>query len=102
LAKDEFFAELREKGVEHLGQVKTAILEKGGSMSVIYYPNSDIKPGLPIYPNLYNLHTAVAPAAVLYACAFCGWVAHLQPGRHHCSRCRHNEWVKTITTKRVN
>lgn len=102
LAKDEFFAELREKGVEHLGQVKTAILETSGNMSVLYYPNDDVKPGLPIFPKLYNRHITVIPAANLYACAFCGWVASLQPGRHHCSRCRHHAWVKPIDTKRAN
>src|SRR5690606_24389185 len=34
LSIDEFFAELRDKGVEHLGQVRAAILETNGSMSV--------------------------------------------------------------------
>lgn len=102
LAKDEFFAELRELGVEHLGQVKTAILETSGNMSILYYSNDEVKPGLPIYPKIYNLRTAVVPTAGQYACAFCGWVAHLQPGRHRCSRCRHHEWVRTIATKRIN
>lgn len=102
LSKDEFFAELREKGVEHLGQVKTAILETNGNMSVFYYPNEKVKPGLPILPKIYNQRTARVDNTGLYACAYCGEVKQLVSGRHTCARCRHSEWVKAQASKRTN
>src|SRR5690606_21962988 len=84
LSKDEFFAELRDKGVEHLGQVRAAILETNGSMSVFYYPENEVKYGLPILPNAYRKHTAVISHSGLYACIYCGTLAQLPPGRHRC------------------
>lgn len=101
LSKDEFFAELREKGVEHLGQVKTAILETSGTMSVFYYPDDEVKPGLPILPKAYDQHHAHVTEAGLYACAYCGTVSRLPPGRHKCKRCSHHGWAKAIASKRI-
>lgn len=101
LSKDEFFAELREKGVEHLGQVKTAILETNGNMSVFYYPNEQTRPGLPILPKIYGRHTAQLSEAGLYACAYCGKVVRLTKGKHRCTRCQHHEWVKAQRSKRT-
>lgn len=36
ITHDEFFMELRQEGVEHLGQVRLAILEVNGSISVYF------------------------------------------------------------------
>ena len=102
LSKYEFFAELREKGVEHLGQVKVAILETDGSLSVFFFPDGELKHGLPILPKAYNKNTAVITEEDLYACIYCGMVHRLQTGRHECKRCHHHEWVKAINTKRVS
>ncbi len=102
LSKDEFFAELREKGVEHLGQVKTAILETNGNMSVFYYPNEEVKPGLPILPKIYSQRTARIDKTGVYACAYCGRVARLSSGQHNCARCRHNEWIEAQKSKRTD
>ncbi|GGH04337.1 DUF421 domain-containing protein [Parapedobacter pyrenivorans] len=102
LSKYEFFAELREKGVEHLGQVRVAILETDGSISVFFFPNEEVKHGLPILPKAYNKNTAVITDEDLYACIYCGTVHRLQTGRHECKRCQHHEWVKAIDTKRIN
>ncbi len=101
LSKDEFFAELREKGVEHLGQVRIAILETDGNVSVFFYPPDEIKPGLPILPHLYDEHSDVIVQEGLYACIFCGTLHGLQPGHHRCKRCDHHEWVMAISTNRV-
>ncbi|HKO80730.1 MAG TPA: YetF domain-containing protein, partial [Chitinophagaceae bacterium] len=50
LGQDEFFSELRLKGVSHLGQVESAIIETTGGISVFFYPDDEIKYGLPILP----------------------------------------------------
>jgi len=102
LSKYEFFAELREKGVEHLGQVKAAILETEGSISVFFFPDEEVKPGLPILPNEYNRNTDTIAEEGRYACIFCGTLRQLGTGRHRCSRCGHHEWVKAVDTKRVS
>lgn len=102
LSKEEFFAELREKGVEHLGQVRAAILETGGSLSVFFYANDDVKYGLPILPRVYNKHSDTIVEEGLYACVICGTLERLEAGRHRCKRCQHHEWVKAINTKRVS
>lgn len=101
LSIDEFFAELRDKGVEHLGQVRTAILETNGSMSVFFYPEDEIRYGLPILPNVYRKHVRVITQQGLYACIYCGTLRQLPPGQHSCNRCNHHEWVQAINTKRI-
>lgn len=102
LSKQEFFAELREKGVEHLGQVRVAILETDGSLSVFFYANDEVKYGLPILPHAYDKHSDTIVEEGLYACVVCGTLAQLEAGRHRCKRCQHHEWVKAINTKRVS
>ncbi|PPZ94378.1 DUF421 domain-containing protein [Acinetobacter ursingii] len=39
---DEFFAEMRQKKIEHLGQVKIALLETDGCLSVIPYSKENL------------------------------------------------------------
>lgn len=51
----EFFMELRLNGVEQLGQVKLAILETNGQISVYFFADEDVKPGLSILPK--HLHS---------------------------------------------
>ncbi|RZM18857.1 MAG: DUF421 domain-containing protein, partial [Pedobacter sp.] len=43
LGEDEFFAELRMKGVSQLGQVEEAIVESNGSISVFYFEDEEVK-----------------------------------------------------------
>ena len=42
----EFFMELRLNSVEQLGQVRLAIMETNGQISVYYYSDDEVKPGL--------------------------------------------------------
>lgn len=46
----EFFMELRVNSVEQLGQVRLAILETNGQISVFYYPDEEVRAGLSILP----------------------------------------------------
>ena len=102
LSKQEFFAELRGSGVEHLGQVRAAILETDGNVSVFFHSDEDVKYGLPILPHAYNQYTDKIDDAGLYACIVCGALEQLEAGRHRCPRCDHHEWVKAINSKRVS
>lgn len=100
LAQDEFFAELRLQSVEHLGQVRYAFLETNGEVSVFFFSDDDIKPGLPIIPPLFNEKSEIIAEEAIHACAFCGNTDYLTPGVATCNRCDGTEWVKAIETKR--
>jgi len=102
LSKDEFFGGLRVENVEHLGQVKTAIIENTGDLSLIYYPNEDVQPGLPIFPALLEKKTSSILHNDYYACYQCGRIKSLSPGKNCCSSCECKEWVKTIKTLRIS
>ena len=101
LAKDEFFAELRSKSIEHLGQVKNAYIETNGAISVYFYEEEDIKYGLPIRPQLFNLKSTSIPKSGIYACTFCANTQELEPTHANCSVCGKDEWVEAINTRRV-
>ena len=67
LAQDEFFSELRMKSIEHLGQVKNAFMETSGEISVFYYEDHDVQPGLPILPFLFKLKSKSIPIEGIYS-----------------------------------
>lgn len=71
LSLDEFFTELRSKGIEHLGQVRKAYMETTGDVSVYYFEDRDVMPGLPINPELFGKKSTVIAHAGCYACTLC-------------------------------
>ena len=103
LGQDEFFMELREGGVEHLGQVRRAYLESSGSVSVFFYEDAQVRPGLPVLPDLFIKKSARIDKAGSYACSFCGCVEPFvsQQTAKICPCCQHSEWVLALETRRV-
>jgi len=102
LAKDEFFADLRQQGISHLGQIEITILETSGSLSVYFYPDDAVKFGLPILPDLFEKKIKIINAKDHYACSFCGAVEQIEVmGKHSCKRCKNEEWLKAIDRRRV-
>lgn len=101
LAQDEFFAELRLKSVEHLGQVRNAYVETNGAVSIYFYEEKYIKYGLPIRPQLFDLKSTNIPKSGIYACTFCANTQKLEPTKGTCTVCGRNEWVEAINTHRV-
>ena len=99
LSQDEFFAELRLKSVEHLGQVRNAIVETSGSISLLFYAENEVRPGLPLYPDLYLKKDVKISDPGLHACAYCGHTEEVKSPRC-CSICKRNEWVRAINTIR--
>jgi uncharacterized membrane protein YcaP (DUF421 family) len=100
LAQDEFFSELRLRSVEHLGQIKNAYLEPSGEISVFFYDNHEVAPGLPLLPDLYRKKSKIIVKAGLYACTFCGHTEEIQEGTTHCTECGKDTWVLAIKTLR--
>jgi len=101
LAQDEFFAELRLKSIEHLGQVRNAYMETNGAISVFFYEDQDIKYGLPISPQLFALKNTNIARSGIYACTFCANTQTLEPIKGTCTVCGRNEWVMAIKSRRI-
>lgn len=103
LAQDEFFAELRQYSISHLGQVKLAIIETSGSVSVFFYPENEVKYGLPILPQQFCKKQKELKEEGHYSCSFCGYTAHFQPMKIlQCKKCEKDTWVKSSRNLRIN
>ncbi len=102
LAQDEFFTELRIKSIEHLGQIKNAYMETSGDISVFYYPENEVKFGLPITPKLFKEKSKNILKDGNYACTFCGHIAAQKTGVASCTICNKKEWVEAINTLRIS
>ena len=101
LAQDEFFTELRLKNVEHLGQVRKAYLETSGDISVFFYADDDVKPGLPIVPELFNKQASRIVKPGLYCCCKCEELCEISTDGHSCPVCKGTKWIQPIKTKRI-
>lgn len=100
LSKDEFFMELRLRGVFHLGQVEYAILETTGEVSVYFFDQNKIKYGSPILPDSLNKPIKTFEADTFYSCTFCGHTEKRTIEESFlCSHCNKNEWVKASNRK---
>jgi uncharacterized membrane protein YcaP (DUF421 family) len=103
LGEDEFFAELRLKGISQLGQIEKAIEEISGEISVFYYEDKDIKHGLPIMPNSLEKTFKSFPEKTHYSCTFCGYTEEFNSGKQSiCKICKHDEWVRSSNKKRIS
>ena len=102
LSKDEFFGELRVLNVEHLGQVKTVLIETSGTLSVLFYADEQVKMGLPIFPDPLKTKEKKVVGTGPFACFECGKVEHAISGTHECTECSCNEWVVPINSKRIS
>lgn len=103
LGEDEFFAELRLKGVSHLGQIEKAIEEISGEISVFYYEDKDVKYGLPIMPNSLDKALKTFGRNSHYSCTFCGYTQEfLTHEKSTCKVCGKDEWVESSNKKRIS
>ena len=98
---DEFFAEMRQQNTEHLGQIRTALLETDGKFSILFYEADHVKYGLPLFPKACQVVKQVLPETH-YACIYCGFVDMLSNAQQQCTRCKCCEWIKALNTKRTN
>lgn len=102
LAYDEFFSEMRQQSIAHLGQVESVILETSGNLSIYYFSDEQVKYGLPILPELFDDCHKTINTPGIYACAYCGNVEELTPSpKHTCKKCQHQSWVKAINRLRI-
>ena len=102
MSHDEFFAEMRQQGVEHLGQVRTGLLETDGNFSLLLYPPEDTCYGLPLFPKQYQAAKQIE-SQTYYACMYCGHVDFISDANQQCKRCEDTcrNWAKALNTKLV-
>lgn len=102
IVHDELFSELRIQGISHLGQIRTAIMETSGDLSLFPFEDEDVRYGLPILPEPLTKKSVVITEADTYACTYCGHTEQLQPTHHYrCPQCQHEFWVKAACSRRV-
>jgi len=102
IAVDEFYTELRLRGVSHLGQLRQAILETNGEVSMFFYNDDEVKWGLPIIPEDCRFKLQQITHEDHYACYACGNVQLLPPGpAHHCKLCNKTLWLKAHNNLRI-
>jgi hypothetical protein len=101
ISREELFTELREAGVEQLGQVKRAYLEQNGNISTFLYTPRETQPGLSLIPpwdisapKPFPAGTAVQEADY-YACHTCGQTLRFVTSEilATCSYCGGTEWT---------
>nr|WP_314419051.1 YetF domain-containing protein [uncultured Erwinia sp.] len=102
ISEDEFFMELRQSGVEHLGQVRLALIELDGQLSIYYFEDPHVRPGLSVLPPEHRADFIRVPKDGLYACTHCGLTQHIAGGESPpCPRCRKALWSSALTTRRT-
>ena len=101
LPYDKFFAELRLKGISHLGQVKKAYLETSGEISIYLFEDDEVLPGLPIFPELIEQATEKITDKKKYACIYCGHIQEVHTHKDNCKICRNKKWLLPSSEKRV-
>ena|SRR5690606_19255554 len=100
ISEQEFFMELRQEGVEHLGQVRLAIVEIDGDVSVYFFDKDESRPGLSVLPLEHRCDFSIVPVSALYACNCCGFTQDLSTGQGMtCPRCQGRSWSRALTTR---
>lgn len=102
ISYDEFFGFLRMRQVEHLGQVKAAYLEITGSVSIFFYPDDEVKPGLPIRPEALKFTYTTIKSDGMHSCLKCGLTVSHKAGQSPlCVVCNNKQWVRSMNSKRI-
>ncbi|GAA0880841.1 DUF421 domain-containing protein [Algoriphagus jejuensis] len=101
LAYDELFSQLRQNNITHLGQVECAYLETSGDLSIFYFSDQDVVPGLPILPDIYDFPAEDITPGVSYACTHCGETKAVLSSSDVCAICGEREWLQARHEIRV-
>lgn len=102
IAFDELFAQLRLNHISHLGQVKEAVIETNGEVSVLFFADDEVKWGLPIGPEVVEHLSEQIKEEGQYACNYCGHTEHLQPtASQSCPVCGKKSWLKAMKERRI-
>lgn len=100
----DLFRALRMKDVEHLGEVRIAVFETSGQVTVFFQSPKRVRPGLTIIPGeeVPAEKTGHAgdkiPVSENYSCANCGETIAFKAGGvfPHCPDCHWEKWVQSV------
>ncbi len=104
LSQDEFFAALRLSHVEHLGQVRTVLIETSGEFSILFYADDEVRHGLPIFPDDLKRKLTGNETCDHIACTKCGGTRN-RNGLEKlptCPQCEVHEWVEASAARRIS
>ena len=103
MSHDEFFAEMRQQGIEHLGQVRVGLLETDGKLSILLYKDDEVRYGLPLFPKSYQPVKEIK-ADKLYSCMDCGYTIYINKTDQLCVRCedKAKNWALAMNSEIVN
>jgi uncharacterized membrane protein YcaP (DUF421 family) len=101
LSLEEFLGDLRTKHVEHLGQVKAAHMEVDGELSVFFFTENAVRPGLPIHVGWMDelrgrSQLPDGPAS----CGMCGTTVSAK-STETCPHCGYDRWARAVDRPRV-
>lgn len=98
LSLDELMSDLRVEGIEQLGQVRIAILEPNGQLSVFRFEQADVRKGMPILPKAFEQQVKDIHEPGYYACCTCGRVQTFDAPAHQpsCPTCGKPVWVGAV------
>lgn len=95
--------ELRQRGVEHLGQVRLAIMEIDGDVSLYFFAAENVRPGLSVLPPEHREEYKIAPHSGVHCCVNCGFTHLMESGSSaQCVRCDSEFWSPALTNRRSN
>lgn len=101
ISSSELLMEFRQRGVEHLGQVRLAIIETDGDVSLYFFNAENIRPGLSVLPPEHREEYKIAKQAGLYCCVNCGLCRSLdRDSGAHCVRCDGDIWSIALSNHR--
>jgi uncharacterized membrane protein YcaP (DUF421 family) len=106
LSHADLFRALRNREVEHLGQLNKAFFETSWLISVHFQPPKKIQPGLNIMPDGFISKRDFAKegntvrVSGFYSCVNCGFTRCMPAGQiAACPVCKCGEWIKSAGQK---
>lgn len=98
----ELLMELREKSVDHFGQIRLAILETDGNVSIYFFTDKDVKPGLSVLPNDFIQSSVSIQSDGIYSCTQCSHTCYLTVcERIPCGVCGNIYWARSRKDLRI-
>ncbi|KTC53376.1 hypothetical protein AO262_31430 [Pseudomonas fluorescens ABAC62] len=102
MSNNELLMELRQRGVEHLGQVRLGLVETDGDISLYFHDEKDLRPGLSVLPEEHRPEFQKVPSSALYCCVKCGFAQSIEQAQEaRCVRCGHDVWSTALSTRRA-
>lgn len=98
----ELLMELREQKVDHFGQVRLGLLETDGNVSIYFFEDKDVKPGLSVMPAQFIKCSKSIDIEGYYSCTRCSNTCYLSPrSQMQCDICQNLHWATSSKNLRI-